>query len=170
MIIVPIDSRKIQNQYDFFMVFFERIETVALKALGDASKVVSVVLNIVVKAAIAIIRYVQSPITFVYNPMSCCAKPPALELKFSPVSYIIKTPNDRKHSPKMMVKMYPILKSVILFFVLKSGVSFSWRNRLKQGPLPVCLVSIAFSCLPKRFYIFGATVLKEFLFNLKKPS
>ena len=74
-------------------------------ALGEASSVVSVVLNMVVNAAIAIITYAQLPKLDVYMFISCPAKTPALSLKVLPLLCITIVPNNRKPIPKKMVPM-----------------------------------------------------------------
>ena len=51
---VPINKKRIQNQYPYFSSLLKSSFVVLFIALGEASKVVIVVLNIVVKAAIAI--------------------------------------------------------------------------------------------------------------------
>ena len=51
-------------------------------ALGEASKQVIVVLNIVVNAAIAIIKNTLSPIELVYRLISCFANSPSLQFYY----------------------------------------------------------------------------------------
>ena len=100
---VPITKTKTQNKYEDITIGNFKILAVFAIALGDASKLVSVVLNIVVNAAIPIIQYAPFPKLSVYNAMSCCAKsPPTLENRF-PVPYITKAPNRTKHTPRTMV-------------------------------------------------------------------
>jgi hypothetical protein len=62
MMIVPIDKKPIQNQYIFFETLFVRSSTVRVIVLGEASRVVRVVLNMVVNAAIPMMIYIDSPI------------------------------------------------------------------------------------------------------------
>ena len=71
MQIVPAAKKLIQNQY----IFLYDLEVSKSKdfviALGEASKVVMVVLNIVVKAAAAIKIYISSPRFLVYRLINC---------------------------------------------------------------------------------------------------
>ena len=124
IIIVPIDSIKIQNQYNRLFDLFVSSSTVRVMALGDASNMVSVVLNIVVKHAIPITTYIESPIVFVYKFMSWPANVLALLLKFSSEPYITNAPKATKQIPKNNVPRYPMLKSRILFLVSKESVFF----------------------------------------------
>ena len=71
MQIVPTAKKLIQNQY-IFLYDFEVIKSnVFVMALGEASNVVIVVLNIVVKAAAAIKIYISLPKLFVYKLINC---------------------------------------------------------------------------------------------------
>ncbi len=59
--IVPIDKKMIQNQYIFLYDFLVSKSKAFVIALGEASNVVMVVLNMVVKAAAAIKIYISCP-------------------------------------------------------------------------------------------------------------
>ena len=85
-------------------------------ALGEASRVVIVVLSIVVNAAIAIMIYADSPKLEVYNWMSWSAKTPPCFEKLVPVPYITKAPKPIKQRAKKTVATYPTLKSNKLSF------------------------------------------------------
>ena len=69
--IVPIERKLIQNQYMFLYDLGVSKSKAFVIALGDASNVVMVVLNIVVKAAAAMKIYISCPKFLVYSVMSC---------------------------------------------------------------------------------------------------
>ena len=97
-------------------------------ALGEASKQVIVVLNIVVNAAIAIIKKTLSPIELVYRLISCFANSPPEFEKTSPLPYITKAPKDRKLKPKIKVVNYPVLKSKRASLILKLSSFLVFSN------------------------------------------
>ena len=89
--------------YDDFDDFLNNSSVALFMALGDASKVVIVVLNMVVNAAIPMKIPAPLPRLPVYKLMSCLAKTLALELIFSSEWYITSAPNDIKQIPRKTV-------------------------------------------------------------------
>ena len=103
IVIVPNVNNTIQIMYPLLKLLLNNSWEVLCIALGEASKVVIVVLNIVVKAAIAINMYENSPKFLVYNLISWEAKTPPLLEKVSPDLYITKAPKRTKQIPKKSV-------------------------------------------------------------------
>ena len=62
-----------------------------------------VVLNIVVKAAIAIIKKASFPIDLVYRLINCFENAPPWFENVSPLLFITNAPNAIKHIPKIIV-------------------------------------------------------------------
>ena len=102
--IKQVPSVKIKIQlWCFFKI--DRLNSLDVCAitLGEASSVVSVVLIMVVRAAIAIIANQPLPISDVYSPISWPANIAPLEEKETALPYITVAPSKIKHNPKTNV-------------------------------------------------------------------
>ena len=103
--------------YPNFILLLIKSSNVLFIARGDASRVVNVVLNIVVKTAIVMIKLLDSPKFFVYNLISCNENMSPELLNCSPEPNITSEPKNKNATPKTTVPKYPILKSNIVDFL-----------------------------------------------------
>ena len=105
IVIVPNVNNTIQIMYPLLKLLLNNSWEVLCIALGEASRVVKLVLNMVVNAAIPIKRYAQLPKLLVYILNNWLEKIEAELLKVSPLLNMINAPRLTNPIPKNIVLM-----------------------------------------------------------------